>query len=167
MVQIAKYSFLDLQNAFDNIEHHILLRKIEKTGIRRKTLQWLKSYFQDRFQRTVLNGMTSSWSKISCGVPQKSILGPLLLLIYINNMPLSCDRLDVLLFADDTNLTAMGKLDVQVENDPKRLNQWLISNKLVLKIDKTSQLNIKTSVSLSRFQFNSSNVKVELVCKYL
>ena len=82
-------------------------------------------------------------------------------------MPLSCYRLDVLLFADDTNLTAMGKFNVQVANDPTRLNQWLNSNKLVLKIDKTIQLNIKTSASLSRFQFNSSNVKMELVCKNL
>ena len=85
-----------------------------------------------------------------------------------NNMPLSCDQLDVLLFADDTNVTAMGKLDAQAGNHIRRLNQWLNSNKLVLNIDKTIQLNIKiTNASLSRFQFDSSNGKFEAVCKYL
>ena len=111
--------------------------------------------------------MTSACSYNSSGVLQGSILGPLLFLICLNDMLMSCDHLDVSLFADDTNLNAMSKFDVQVETDLKRLNQWLNSNKLVLNINERIQLNIKTSASLSRFHFNSSNVKVEAVCKSL
>ena len=73
--------FLDLKKAFDTIEHDILLKKIENTGIRGTALNWLTSYLNGRQQRVIVNGACSSWKSIVCGVPQGSILGPLFFLI--------------------------------------------------------------------------------------
>ena len=101
--------FLDLKKAFDTIEHDILLKKIENTGIRGPALNWITTYLKGRQQRVIVNGACSSWNSIVCGVPQGSILGPLLFLIYINDLPLVCKSLDITLFADDTNLTAINQ----------------------------------------------------------
>ena len=118
--------FLDLKKAFDTIEHDILLKKIENTGIRGPALNWITTYLKGRQQRVVVNGVCSSWNSIVCGVPQGSILGPLLFLIYINDLPLVCKSLDVILFADDTNLTAINKDDNSVQEDLQNINNWLI-----------------------------------------
>ena len=93
--------FLDLKKAFDTINHGILLLKLEKYGFRGKCSEWFKSYLSQRTQRVEANGVTSSWAKIDCGVPQDSILGPLLFIVYINDLPLSCKLTEVLLFADE------------------------------------------------------------------
>ena len=100
--------FCDLRKAFDTVSHPILLQKMSKLGIRGTTLQWFKSYLTGRKQFVYLNGVSSSMLEIILGVPQGSILGPLLFLLYINDLPL-CTKLFVLMFADSTTLLASGK----------------------------------------------------------
>ena len=86
------------------MNHDILLTKLEHYGIRGTALDWFKSYLKDRLQYVFLNGVTSEHKSISCGVPQGSVLGPLLFLVYINDLPNISKILDFYLFADDTNI---------------------------------------------------------------
>ena len=95
-------NFLDISKAFGKVWHEGLLFKLEHIGIS-GNLSLLKSFLSNRFQRVVLNGQCSSWSSVLAGVPQGSILGPLLFLIYINDLPENLQS-TVKLFADDTSL---------------------------------------------------------------
>ena len=96
--------FIDLEKAFDTVNHEILVKKLEFYGIRGISNQWFSSYLTNRQQRVKLDGCKSSYLNITCGVPQGSILGPLLFLIYINDMKNSVKNSILHHFADDTNL---------------------------------------------------------------
>ena len=100
--------FTDLKNAFDNIDHEILLSKLELYGFKGVSLNLFWDYLSDRTQVTVINNVNSETSFISCGVRQGSILGPLLFLLYTNDLP-NCNLFDVTMYADDTNLTFASK----------------------------------------------------------
>ena len=104
---IKKYGcgiFIDLRKAFDTVNHSILLNKMEHYGVRGIALKLFKSYLNNRKQYVYINGETSQLRDISCGVPQGSLLGPLLFLIYINDLHNISKVLYFFLFADDTNI---------------------------------------------------------------
>ena len=140
--------FIDLQKAFDTVNHNILLMKLEHYGIRGTALDWFKSYLSDRKQYVSVNGSNSSHLNITCGVPQGSVLGPLLFLIYINDLPLSSSKLDFYLFADDTNIyyeaESLHHLQNVVNKELKKVKLWLDVNKLSLNIDKTNFIIFKS-----------------------
>ena len=96
--------FLDLSKAFDTIDHKILLRKLMHYGVRGLPLEWFSGYLNDRAQQVVCNNQLSDILKIKCGVPQGSILGPLLFLIYVNDFCRCITKGKTIMFADDTNL---------------------------------------------------------------
>ena len=96
--------FIDLKKAFDTVNHSILLKKLEHYGIRGVALDWFCSYLSNRKQYVSVNGHISETLQIRCGVPQGSVLGPLLFLIYINDLPSVSKCLTFYLFADDTNI---------------------------------------------------------------
>ena len=124
--------FLDLKKAFDTVNHDILLRKLELYGVTGCALALIQSYFSDRTQKCQLADNLSSERNVKCGIPQGSILGPLLFLIYINELPECLNQATSRLFADDTNLTVAGETIEEVElamnNDLARRNGcWQIN----------------------------------------
>ena len=96
--------FIDPRKAFDTVNHDILLRKLEHYVIRGKAQIWFRSYLTNRKQYVSLNGVHLELKQTTCGVPQGSCLGPLLFLVYINDLTNICEVLQFYLFADDTNL---------------------------------------------------------------
>ena len=130
--------FLDFSKAFDTIDHVILLKKLLHYGIRGSALKWFESYLSNRKQYVTYNGITSSTQTIRCGVPQGAILGPLLFLIYINDLCSICKYTMPILLADDTNLFSRGKgirtLENNINNELLNISLWLKVNKLSLNI---------------------------------
>ena len=133
--------FLDLSKAFDTVDHHILLRKLENYGIRGTSLNWFKSYLCARKQSVKFGDEQSTILLLKCGVPQGSILGPLLFLIYINDMINSSKLLKYILFADDSTLYAshsdLNYLVNLINEEIKKVQNWIQANKLTLNIKKT------------------------------
>lgn len=101
--------FLDLSKAFDTVNHSILLSKLDLYGIRGNENQWFRSYLSNRKQKVFVNGVESNFLLVNSGVPQGSILGPFLFLIYINDFEKATNYFPLRLFADDTSLTTTGK----------------------------------------------------------
>ena len=134
--------FIDLKKAFDTVNHDILIKKLEHYGVRGKSLEWFASYLKGRSQYTFCNNSSSEIKSISCGVPQGSVLGPLLFLIYINDLPNISNKLKFYLFADDTNIfyqsPNLDNLQNILNRELKKLSLWLNANRLALNISKTN-----------------------------
>ena len=143
--------FLDFTKAFDTVNHKILLQKLEFYGIRGVALNWFNSYLSNRVQYVDFDGVSSSKSVITCGVPQGSILGPLLFLLYINDLSEVSSILFSLLFADDSNTFLSGKnpdeliRSMNIEID--KILKWLNINKLTLNVKKTHYMFFRKSRS--------------------
>ena len=133
--------FLDLSKAFDTVDHVILLSKLEHYGIRGNLLVWITSYLQNRKQFVQYNGHRSNKKDIVCGVPQGSILGPLLFLLYINDLSYISNVLSSIMFADDANMfhqhSDLNVLEESVNEELKKVVKWLQANKLTLNVKKT------------------------------
>jgi hypothetical protein len=168
--------FFDLQKAFDTVDHNILLSKLYYYGIRGLMFDWLKNYLSDRQQYTIVNNVSSNMRDITCGVPQGSVLGPLLFLIYINDISKAVPNNELNIFADDTNLFISGPTTAQIELTAneclKCLESWFCANKLSLNTDKTFYMlfgNINKSQPNLTLNLNINGVLLNKVsyCKYL
>ena len=169
--------FIDLQKAFDTVNHSILLEKLNHYGISGISNTWFKSYLTDRQQFVSIGGETSDFTTTEHGVPQGSVLGPLLFLIYINDLHQCITNSTSFHFADDTNLLYIPDKKVRNKNivrrlniDLKSLNNWLIGNKISLNTSKTELIIFrKKNVALPNFKIKLNGVvlKPKSEIKYL
>ena len=140
--------FVDLQKAFDTVDHQILLAKLNHYGICGVSNDWFKSYLSNRNQYVSINGFDSGITTINCGVPQGSALGPLLFLLYLNDLNQAMKFCKVHHLADDTNLLCLSdsikKLNKLVNTDVKHLVNWLNANKISLNVKKTEMVIFKS-----------------------
>ena len=133
--------FLDFKNAFDSVPHTILLQKLQHYGIRGNILKWFESYLQGRTQTTKYGNQKSQTLPITTGLPQGSVLGPILFNIYINDLINVSETLNTTCFCDDSLLFASSEnlesLVLLFNEELHKIYKWTIANKLVLNTDKT------------------------------
>ena len=145
------------------MDHAILLGKLKLYGVSSQSLNWFQSYLSDRKQQTLIDGVQSDFCNITCGIPQGSILGPLLFTIYINDLPSSNLFSKPRMYADDTTLTTSAEdpcvLQHKMSYDMNLIQSWMSANKLTLNVKKTKYMLIGSQFKLS--QINSDfTVKV-------
>ena len=173
--------FIDLKKAFDTVDHQILLNKMSNYGINGLEHQWFSSYLDNRRQFCKVNGVCSDLAEINIGVPQGSCLGPLLFLIYINDLPFALKRAKATMYADDTAISFSSdnieEIDAVVNAELACLEKWLQGNKLSLNVVKTQAMIIGSSqklrkidtpmVPIPHFQVNGKDIDLVKETKYL
>jgi len=159
--------FIDLKKAFDLVDHHCLLQKLEHYGIRGQSLLWFENYLTTRTQRVKFDKDLSTCLPIEYGVPQGSILGPILFVLCINDLPECLLTSSVSMYADYTVIYFSGPSSNEIaqtlQDDLNRIANWLADNKLVLNQSKTKWLLIGTRQKLEL----SLTTKVELHGKHI
>ena len=134
--------YLDFSKAFDTVDHEMLLSKLPHYGIKGNCLNWFQSYLFYRKQFVTYNGVSSPVNRITCGVPQGSILGPLLFLLYINDLGNICSSTTSILLADDTSIFKMGnnlkEMEYELNSELSKISICLKANKLSLNIGKNT-----------------------------
>ena len=131
--------FIDLKKAFDTVDHEILIKKLKHYGVR-----GVKSYLSNRKQFVNIDGCSSELLSVICGVPQGSILGPILFILYINDICNVSNLVKFILFADDTNVFCAGDnqlgLECTLNRELAKLGKWFAVNKLSLNLSKTTNM---------------------------
>ena len=136
--------FVDIKKAFDSVDHKILVKKLEIYGVRGVCLNWFRNYLDGRCQFVRINNSNSGTLPINTGVPQGSVLGPLLFILFINDLPKLSNRLKTILFADDTTFSLSDEnfdlLKSDITSNLENFQQWTISNRLLLNVEKLLRL---------------------------
>ena len=168
---------IDLHKAFDTINHDIFLKKLSIIGFSDHTVKWFQSYLSNRKFTVNLENSFSEVSNISCGVPQGSALGPLLFLIYVNDMSIAV-KCNLFLYADDTCLAFQGKnvkdIQKQLNEDLAHICDWFVGNKLSIHFgeDKTKSILFASKSKIKKLQkleiiFNNIRIKQRSRVTYL
>ena len=158
--------FIDLKKAFDTVDHKILCKKLELYGVQNRELSWFESYLTNRKQFCRVNGVDSEIGDIEVGVPQGSCLGPLLFLIYINDLPQAVQDSTVSMYTDDTSLcyqsSDITQLNEAINGDLKQLDTWLQGNKLSLNVAKTHSMLVSTKQRHNILQSQNKDLDLKI-----
>lgn len=157
--------FLDIKKAFDTVNHSILVKKLEYYGVQGTALKWFQNFLSGRYQCTKVGSRISSFLQITCGVPQGSILGPLLFSIFINDIHNACNLSKPYLFADDgallfSDICRDNYLNIKIEL--LTVMKWLSANKLSLNIEKTNYMVFDNQQRLDEIVINVNDMNITI-----
>ncbi|MCG8032729.1 MAG: hypothetical protein JAY75_14385 [Candidatus Thiodiazotropha taylori] len=166
---------IDFRKAFDLVDHELLLKKLQIYKVNDVCLSWFRSYLCNRKQQVIINGKSSSNNEVLCGVPQGSILGPLLFLIFINDLPLSLNNVDVSvdLYADDTTLYGSGvdkkSLESSLQKALDLTHTWCQENGMLINTDKTKLMLItsrqkRNNLADEHLKVTYENLDLQISC---
>ena len=167
--------FLDLKKAFDTVDHQVVNSILSRLNMSPKVLNWFESYLTSCRQITKVNGTESNYKEVTCGVPQGSILGPLLFVLYINHLP-DVISSDCFLYADDTAIVCTGETVNDIVSSMNRnlvqAAAWLSDHRLTLNLQNTKAMFFGTSAKLRQAEsvsitYNGINIDVVDYYKYL
>ena len=163
--------FIDLRKAFDSVDRDLLISKLQSYGLKNTELSWLKSYLSDRKQVVHIGRETSDYCPITSGVPQGSILGPLLFVLFINDLPKVLTKCQSLMYADDT-VMYFSAADFQViadtlTNELVLVNKWPIDNNFFMHEGKTECMLFGTGPKLALIAINGKALNRVSEYKYL
>ena len=174
--------FIDLSKAFDTIDHKILLKKLSYYGLDNISVKWFDSYLNNRKQLVCIDDNNSSEELITTGVPQGSVLGPLLFIIYINDLYYATDKFKPVLFADDTTLMSTlctftriigsdADISYNINKELDKIHEWLCANKLSLNADKTKYMIFRypqrRNIPVLELKFNNTSIEKVQVFDFL
>ena len=144
---------LDLQKAFDSVNHKILTSKLRAMGVSQAAVNWFILYLGGRVQAVEISSVFSEFRSVTCGVPQGSILGPLLFLIYVNDMKAAV-TCELLLYADDSALLAsssdVSEIEDVLSRELESVSEWLVENRLSLHLGKTESILFGSNKRLAK-----------------
>ena len=162
--------FLDFSKAFDTVDHEILLKKLEYYGFRGNFLNWVRSFLSNRTQFVEINENRSSLRDVTIGVPQGSTLGPLLFILYINDLCKSLTQLKSIHFADDTTLYINMKPSEDITNminaELTQVQTWINANKLSLNVQKTNYMIISNRRAVDDIDINLGGEAITRVSQH-
>ena len=153
---------IDIKKCFDTIDHSILLKKLERYGFRDDVVNWFKSYLSKRGHKVRCKNSVSSVKYVDIGVPQGSVLGPVLFLLYVNDINVHVRQGICNLYADDVLLYCTGHDIVQLRNNLQNslddAKEWYTQNKLVVNASKSNSILVSTNQKLSRLEYDNNNL---------
>ena len=152
--------YLDFKKAFDSVPHMRLLNKLKAYGISDKLLDWISNFLTDRKQKVVLNGESSSWAKVISGIPQGSVLGPTLFVIFINDLPTVIESV-AKIFADDTKVYGRvnNESDMKLlQDDIDKIWDWSFKWQLPFNADKCKSMHFGSSNKRHQYTINGNNL---------
>lgn len=162
---------VDFRKAFDLVDHKILIEKLKEYQLDDYAIDWFRSYLEGRVQYVDIDNVSSDDQLVTCGVPQGSILGPLLFLLFINDLPLHTTNVSTDLYADDTTLYDIGKSKPDLERNLSiavtNLSKWCTNNGMVINYDKTKMMLITTKQKRALLEYTNLNISInshDLAC---
>ena len=156
--------YLDFRKAFDSVPHQRLLNKVQAYGIDGRVLEWIRCFLSDRKQRVIVKGKTSSWADVLSGIPQGSVLGPILFIIFINDLPDVVDTC-VKIFADDTKIFNHIRTQSDCEKlqrDLDNLSEWSDKWQLRFNVSKCGVMHYGHQQNDSTYSMSENNVRRDL-----
>lgn len=160
--------YTDFQKAFDKVDHELLLAKIAFNGIRGNLLRWFASYITNRCQKIVIHGFESDTVRVTSGIPQGSILGPLLFVLFINDIQNCFHHSNFVLYADDLKIYKIIKSDMDcqlLQNDLARFSEYCTANKLHLNLKKCHKISFTKNKKKFNYKYSLNNVTLTEVCE--